>query len=75
MRFQVGICSENFQLGQIQNGQLSAMINFNMPDYDISQTVPDNLHNWHNLENHDDKSSLYTSLTFLIQEITQFQLF
>ena len=38
VRFQVGICSENFQLDQIQNGRLSAVINFNMPD--IWQTVP-----------------------------------
>ena len=39
VRFQVGICSENFQLDQIQNGRLSAIINFNMPD--TGQTVPD----------------------------------
>ena len=32
VRFQVGICSENFELEQIQNGRLSAIINFNMPD-------------------------------------------
>ena len=32
VRFQVGICSENFQLDQIKNGRLSAIINFNMPD-------------------------------------------
>ena len=32
MRFQVGICSENFRLEQIQNGRLSVIINFNMPD-------------------------------------------
>ena len=41
MRFQVGICSENFQLDQIQNGRLAAIINFNMPD--TGQTVPDAL--------------------------------
>ena len=28
----LGICSENFQLDQIKNGRLSAVINFNMPD-------------------------------------------
>ena len=39
VRFQVGICSENFQLDQIQNGRLSAIINFDMPD--TGQTVPD----------------------------------
>ena len=60
MRFQVGeLCSENLmQFDQIQNGRLSAIINFNMPE------VPDklcqivrcsNLQNWHNLENDDDK--------------------
>ena len=32
VRFQVGLCSENFQLDQIKNGRLSAVINFNMPD-------------------------------------------
>ena len=32
VRFQVGICSEKFQLDQIKNGRLSAIINFNMPD-------------------------------------------
>ena len=32
MRFHVWICSEHFQLEQIQNGRLSAMIDFNMPD-------------------------------------------
>ena len=32
VRFQVGICSENLQLEQIQNGLLSAIIKFNMPD-------------------------------------------
>ena len=39
-RFQVGISfSVNFQLDQIQNGRLSAIINFDMPD--TGQTVPD----------------------------------
>ena len=32
VRFQVGICHETLQLDQIQNGRLSAIINFNMPD-------------------------------------------
>ena len=36
---QVEISSKNFQLDQIQNGRLSAIINFNMPD--TRQTVPD----------------------------------
>ena len=39
VRFLVGICSENFQLDHIQNGRLSAIINFDMPD--TRQTVPD----------------------------------
>ena len=38
--FQGRICPEKFQVDQIQNGRLSAIINFNMPD--IWQTVPDN---------------------------------
>ena len=38
VQFQVGICSVKFQLDQIKNGRLSAIINFNMPD--IWQTVP-----------------------------------
>ena len=37
VRFQVGICTEKFQLYQIQNDRLSAIINFNMPD--IPQTM------------------------------------
>ena len=37
--FQVGICPEKFQLDKIQNGQLAAIITFNMPD--IWQTMPD----------------------------------
>ena len=32
VRFQVEICPEQFQLHQIQNGQTSVIINFNMPD-------------------------------------------
>ena len=39
VRIQVGICSENFHLDQIQNGRLSDIINFNMPD--TGQAVPD----------------------------------
>ena len=40
VRFQVGISlSVNFQPDQIQNGRLSAIINFDMPD--TGQTVPD----------------------------------
>ena len=39
VRFQVGLRSEKFQLDQIQNARLSAIINFNMPD--TVQTVPD----------------------------------
>ena len=39
VRIQVGICSENFHLDQIQNGRLSAIINFNMPA--TGQAVPD----------------------------------
>ena len=39
MRFQVEICSENVQLDQIQNGRLSAIITFNMPD--TGQTMPE----------------------------------
>ena len=39
VRFQVGICPEEFQLDQIQNVRLSAIINFNIPD--IWQTEPD----------------------------------
>ena len=38
VRFQVGICSEKFQLDQIKNSWLSAIINYNMPDN--WQTVP-----------------------------------
>ena len=33
------MCYVNFQLDQIQNGRLSAIINFDMPD--TGQTVPD----------------------------------
>ena len=32
VQFQVGICSEKFQLDQNKNGRLSAIINFIMPD-------------------------------------------
>ena len=39
MRFQVGICPEEFQLDQTKNGQLPATINFIMPD--IWQTMSD----------------------------------
>ena len=39
MRFQVGLCREQFQLDQFKIARLSAIINFNMPD--IKQTVPD----------------------------------
>ena len=35
------MCSVIFQLDQIQNGQLSAIINFDMPD--TGRTVPDRL--------------------------------
>ena len=39
VQFQGEICPEKFQLDQIENGQLSAIINFNMPD--TWKTVPD----------------------------------
>ena len=39
MQLQIGIFPENFQLAQIQNGQLPAVLNFIMPY--ILQTVPD----------------------------------
>ena len=39
VRFQVGIHPEKCQLGQIQNGPLSAIFTFNM--LDTWQTVPD----------------------------------
>ena len=32
VRFQVGICPENSQLDEIQNGRPSVTINFNIPD-------------------------------------------